>query len=32
MGETNYQRNQKDTIFRRLFTEKKNALDLYNAL
>lgn len=32
MRETSYQRNQKDTIFRRLFTEKKNALDLYNAL
>lgn len=32
MSETSYQRNQKDTIFRRLFTEKKNALDLYNAL
>lgn len=31
MSET-YVRNQKDTIFRMLFTEKKNALDLYNAL
>lgn len=32
MNKMSYQRNQKDTIFRRLFTEKKNALDLYNAL
>ena len=32
MRETHYQRNQKDTIFRMLFREKKNALDLYNAL
>ena len=32
MRETYYQLNQKDTIFRRLFMEKKNALDLYNAI
>ncbi|MCM1127983.1 MAG: hypothetical protein NC429_16135 [Lachnospiraceae bacterium] len=32
MRETHYQRNQKDTIFRMLFREKENALDLYNAL
>ncbi|MCM1125840.1 MAG: hypothetical protein NC429_05155 [Lachnospiraceae bacterium] len=32
MRETHYQRNLKDTIFRMLFREKENALDLFNAL
>lgn len=32
MKETHVQRNYKDTMFRMLFKEKENALDLYNAL
>lgn len=32
MKDTNAQRNQKDTMFRMLFSEKENLLSLYNAL
>ncbi len=32
MKDTNAQRNYKDTMFRMLFSEKRNLLSLYNAL
>ena len=32
MNATDVQRNFKDTVFRMLFKEKKNLLNLYNAL
>lgn len=32
MNETKINREYKDTVFRKLFSEKENALELYNAI